>query len=839
MKLKKITIKKEISLNSSENPISALDNQIFQASMNTNRLLTPQSRQSSDTNAEISKEEILQDYRIAYISRQLSNAGRKEVHSGRAKFGIFGDGKEIAQIAYAKFFRNGDWRAGYYRDQTFMLAAGMLTPEEFFAQLYGNTNETLNPSTSGRNFNNHFATRNITKEGSWENLANMKNSSSDVSPTAGQMPRLLGLAYASKLFRNIEYLWQYPHLSNFGNEVAFGTIGEASTSEGLFFEAINAACVMQVPMAIAIWDDGFGISVPVELQSTKSSISKALKGFEKEDNTNGCLIYNSKGWDYLHLIKTFRDGIEKCRKNHIPVVFHVQEMTQPFGHSSSGSHERYKSQERLQFEKDFDPIAKMKEWILKEKIADHATLDSIETEATNIVKDARQKAWDAYITPYIKEKEELLQVCKGLSSDNFDLIKGMPEFGSLLNNPYPSRKDILAFAKKAVHHLKPSQTKKLATWIQAYQKKCSDLYNTKLYAEDYLAKSNSQKVNPVYKTDTPTASGRDILNKNFDHLFQKYPLLVTFGEDTGKLGDVNQTLRGLQQKYGNLKLADTGIRESTIIGQGIGLAVRGIRAIAEIQYLDYLVYAIQTLTDDLATLHYRTNGAQIAPLIIRTRGHRLVGMWHSGSPLGMILSTMRGINVCVPRNMTQAAGFYNALLELNDPALLIEPLKAYEGHERLPENIGEFKVPLGVPETVIEGNDITIVTYGWCVEIAKEAIARLEKIGISVELVDVQTLIPFDVNHIIKKSIMKTNNVLFLDEDLPGGGTSYMMHKVIEEQQAFYYLDSLPKTLTAKDHRPAYDTDGDYFSKPNAEDIFEAVYEIMSEANPAKYEQIF
>jgi pyruvate/2-oxoglutarate/acetoin dehydrogenase E1 component/TPP-dependent pyruvate/acetoin dehydrogenase alpha subunit len=807
--------------------------------MNTRKLVTPQTRQLKDISIEISKEEILNDYKIAYISRQLSNAGRKEVHSGRAKFGIFGDGKEIAQIAYAKFFRNGDWRAGYYRDQTFMLAAGMLTPEEFFAQLYGNTNEALNPSTSGRNFNNHFATRNITKEGSWENLANTKNSSSDISPTAGQMPRLLGLAYASKLFRNIEYLWQYPHFSNFGNEVAFGTIGEASTSEGLFFETINAACVMQVPMAIAIWDDGFGISVPVELQSTKSSISKALKGFEKEDGTNGCLIYNSKGWDYPHLVKTFGEGIEKCRKHHIPVVFHVQEMTQPFGHSSSGSHERYKSQERLQFEKDFDPIAKMKEWIIKGKIADSSTLESIENEATALVKDARQKAWDAYITPYMNEREELLHVCKGLSPENFDLIKKMPDFTGLVNNPYPSRKDILSFAKKVVYQFKPAQTKKLASWMQAYQKKCSNLYNTKLYAEDYLAKSSTQGIKPIYPADTAIASGREILNKNFDYLFQKYPLLVTFGEDTGKLGDVNQTLRGLQQKFGNQKISDMGIREATIIGQGIGLAVRGIRAIAEIQYLDYLIYAIQTLSDDLATLHYRTKGAQIAPLIIRTRGHRLVGMWHSGSPLGMILNTMRGINVCVPRNMTQAAGFYNALLELNDPALLIEPLKAYEGHEKLPENIGEFKVPLGVPEIIKEGNDITIVTYGWCVEVAKEAIARLEQKGISVELIDVQTLIPFDVNHIIKKSVMKTNNILFLDEDLPGGGTAYMMTKVIEEQQAFYYLDSLPRTLTSKDHRPAYDTDGDYFSKPNAEDIFETVYDMMSEVNPAKYEPVY
>jgi len=807
--------------------------------MNTRKLLTPQTKQLNHTHIEIDKDEVLQDYKIAFISRQLSNAGRKEVHSGRAKFGIFGDGKEVAQIAYAKFFRNGDWRAGYYRDQTFMLAAGMLTPEEFFAQLYGNTNQSLNPSTSGRNFNNHFATRTITKDGAWENLANIKNSSADVSPTSGQMPRLLGLAYASKLFRNSEYLWQYPHFSNFGNEVAFGTIGEASTSEGLFFETINAACIMQVPMAIAVWDDGFGISVPVELQSTKGSISKALKGFEKEDGTNGCIIYNSIGWDYLHLVKTFRDGIEKCRKNHVPVVFHIQEMTQPFGHSSSGSHERYKSPERLQWEKDFDPIAKLKEWILKEKIADESTLDSIENEAIALVKEARQKAWDAYIKPYLNDRDDLLQLLKGFSPENRELLKSIPEYAGFLTDPNPSRKEIISVAKKVLYILKPSETKKLANWIQSFQQTCGELYNSRLYAEDYQAKSTTSGIKPTYTKGAGLVSGRDILNKNFDYLFQKYPLLVTFGEDTGKLGDVNQTLRGLQQKYGNLKLSDTGIREASIIGQGIGLAMRGFRAIAEIQYLDYLIFAIQTLSDDLATLHYRTNGSQIAPLIIRTRGHRLVGMWHSGSPLGMILSTLRGITVCVPRNMTQAAGFYNAMLELNDPALIIEPLKAYEGHEQLPDNIGEFKVPLGVPDIIIEGNDVTIVTYGWCVEVAKEAIVRLNKIGISIELIDVQTLLPFDVNHIIKRSLIKTNNVLFLDEDVPGGATSYMMHKVVEEQQAFYYLDSLPKTLTAKEHRPAYDTDGDYFSKPNADDVFETIYQMMSESNPKKFPPVY
>lgn len=802
--------------------------------MNTKKQ-TAFTKTQQHTDIEIDKKEILHDFFIACISRQLSHAGRKEVHSGRAKFGIFGDGKEIAQIAYAKFFKKGDWRSGYYRDQTFMLAAGMLTPEEFFAQLYGNTDETLNPSTSGRNFNNHFATPNIQKDGSWENLTAQKNSSSDVSPTAGQMPRLLGLAYASKLYKNLEYLWQYTQFSNFGSEVAFGTIGESSTTEGLFFETINAACVLQVPMAIAIWDDGFGISVPVELQSTKGSISKALKGFEKEENTNGCKIYNGVGWNYPQLINIFDEGISYCRTHHVPVVFHIQEMTQPFGHSSSGSHERYKSPERLQWETDFDPIVKMKEWILTEKITDTQTLDSIEKEAIEEVKKARHNAWNAYINPYLKEKEELLGTIKSFPKESFEAIKRLPVYQQLVTNGNPSRKDMISLAKQAMYSLNPTHSeyphKKLADWVLQYHKKTHELYNTRLYS----SKNSVQDIKPSYKANAPVVNGREILNRNFDHLFQKYPLLVTFGEDTGKLGDVNQTLRGLQQKYGSYKITDTGIRESTIIGQGIGLALRGFKPIAEIQYLDYLVYALQVLTDDLATLHYRTNGSQIAPVIIRTRGHRLVGMWHSGSPMGMLLSSLRGIHLCVPRNMTQAAGFYNSLLEMNDPAIVIEPLKGYDTHEQMPDNIGEFKLPLGVPEVLITGTDITVVTYGWCVEIAKEAIIRLQTIGISVELIDIQTLLPFDTNHVIKKSLMKTNRILFLDEDVPGGAAAFMMQKVLEEQEGYFYLDSPPKTLTAKEHRPAYDTDGDYFSKPNTEDVFEAIYQMMHEANPHKF----
>jgi 2-oxoisovalerate dehydrogenase E1 component len=793
--------------------------------------------------SDLLKNEALRDYKIALISRGLSIQGRKEVYSGRATFGIFGDGKEIAQIAYAKCFKNGDWRAGYYRDQTFMLAAGLLTPEEFFHQLYGETNELKNPSSSGRNFNNHFATRTINKDGTWNNLANIKNSSSDVSPTAEQMPRLLGLAYASKLFRNIEFFGDLHHLSISGNEVAFGSIGESSTSEGLFFETINAACVLQVPLAVAIWDDGYGISVPVELQTAKSSISEVLNGFQKNKDNNGCLIYTSKGWDYIQLVKMFGEGIARCRKEHIPVIFHVTEMTQPFGHSTSGSHERYKSDQRLQWEKEFDPIKKMKEWMIEENIADLQSICTIEEEAKNIVKEAKQKAWEAYITPYLEEKTELLQIINSLSDENREKLKNIFDHNKLLTNSSPSVKDMLSTAKKILYHLgnshNSSDAKKLTSWIRKTEDNGQKNYSDYLYADNWHILKNVHNINPVYSQNPCIVHGREIINRNFDYLLQKYPLLVIFGEDTGKLGDVNGGLKGLQQKYGDLRVTDTGIREATIIGQGIGLALRGFRPIAEIQYLDYLVYALHVLTDDVATLHYRTKGQQIAPLIIRTRGHRLIGIWHSGSPLGMMLNSLRGINICVPRNMTQAAGFYNTLLETNDPAIIIEPLNGYNQNEYLPENIGEFKFPLGVSEIITAGSDITIVTYGWCVSIAKEAVARLKAKDISVELIDVQTLIPFDINQIIKKSIIKTNKVLFLDEDVPGGATAYMMQKVLEEQGAFYYLDSAPKTLSAREHRPAYGTDGDYFSKPNAETIIDAVYNIMREVNPAKYPDIY
>jgi len=798
--------------------------------------------QTSNTLVTPGKVEILKDYSLAVLSRQLSLMGRKEVLNGKAKFGIFGDGKEVAQIAFAKCFKKGDWRAGYYRDQTYMLAAGLLTPEEFFAQLYGNTDEQLNPSSCGRNFNNHFATKNVNKDGSWKILTNVKNSSSDISPIAGQMPRLLGLAYASKLFRNLEQLWQFSHLSNFGNEVAFGTIGESGTSEGMFFETINAACILQVPLAVAIYDDGYGISVPVKLQTAKGNISEVLMGFQKTKDSNGCEIYNCEGWDYLKLIRMFNEGVSKCRKGHIPVIFHINQMTQPLGHSTSGSHERYKSKERLIWEGEFDPILKMKEWILEENIANVKDLEEIESEAYIQAKEARTKAWEKYSRTYIIEKNELMCIIHAFP-ENLVNYRELPAYTTLLDKAFPDRKDILSCAKKILSlasqaNQHAESCSKLATWIFEIEEKGSEIYSSNLYSDDYSSLKTNLTVKAVYAKNAQLVHGREILTQNFDYLLQKYPMLVTFGEDTGNIGDVNQGLRGLQQKYGELRVTDTGIRESTIIGQGIGLALRGFKPIAEIQYLDYLLYALSTISDDLATIHYRTNGGQVAPLIIRTRGHRLVGMWHSGSPMGMIINSARGIYVCVPRNMTQAAGIYNTLLEGSNPALVIETLKAYEVKEYMPDNLGEFKVALGVPEIIQEGTDATLVTYGWCVSIAREAALNLKQFGISVEIIDVQTLLPFDIHHIIRKSIEKTNNILFVDEDVPGGATAFMMQKVMEEQKAFDYLDSFPRTLTGKEHRPAYGTDGDYFSKPNAETIFEVVYDMMHQAKPGKFPKI-
>ncbi|MDC0584403.1 thiamine pyrophosphate-dependent enzyme [Bacteroidales bacterium] len=791
----------------------------------------------------LKKAEILHDYKLALISRYVSVIGRKEVLSGKATFGVFGDGKELAQIAYAKNFRNGDWRSGYYRDQTFMLALGLVTPEELFAQLYVDPDESRNKSSKGRNMNNHHATENVTQAGMWKNLMQQKNSSGDIAPTAGQMPRLLGLAYASKLFRENGELSQYRHLSEYGNEVVFGSIGDASTSEGLFFESINAAGVLQVPMAIAVWDDGYGISVPKSLQTTKGSISDALWGFKKERNSNGILIYAANGWDYQALNEMFADGISSCRREHVPVLFHVDELTQPLGHTTSGSHERYKSKERLKWEEEHDPIKKMRSWLLEQNLADEKYLAEIEDEALKIVREAKSKAWKSYRKQFTVEKKELLGILQKSSKEAKKVIANLKEYKLIVNNPAPTRKDLLSSAKRILNNIKKesdlhSVRYVLHDWIENLQKKGADLYSKFLYTEHDKSALKLNGHAPQYDDNAEFVNGNVILNENFKALFEKDPKLVTFGEDTGKLGDVNQGMKGMQEKFGDLRVTDTGIREATIIGQGIGMALRGLKPIAEIQYLDYLIYALQVLSDDLATTHYRTKGGQIAPVIVRTRGHRLEGIWHSGSPLGMILNSMQGICVCVPRNMTQAAGMYNNLAESHDPSIVIEPLKAYAAKEKMPSNFGEFKVELGISEILSEGSDVTIVTYGWCVNIAKEAIALLEQEGISVELIDVQTLIPFDKTKVIAHSVKKTNKVVFLDEDVPGGASAYMMQKVIEGQKTFFHLDSAPRTISAQPHRTSAGVDGDYFSKPNADTVFDVVFGMMNEYNPEKYPDI-
>lgn len=793
------------------------------------------------TTNQLTTEEALDDYYLANLSRQLSILGRREVHNGRAHFGIFGDGKEIAQLAMAKTFKKGDWRSGYYRDQTFMLALGLLQPEEFFAMIYGETDDKLNPSTGGRNFNNHFTTSNLDENGELKNLAEKFNSSADVSSTGGQMPRLLGLAQASKIVRENPEMKELLNNNITGNEVAFGTIGDASTSEGLFFETINAAGVMQVPLAVTVFDDGYGISVPVELQTTKASISKALQGFQKEKNTNGIEIYTCKGWDYPALVKTFKEGVAKCRKNHTPVLFHIQELTQPQGHSTSGSHERYKSAERLEWEKEFDGLTQFKKWLLETGKADIETLTQIENKAAKRAKDARQNAWKNYtggFTEEVKRLEIILENIKQNSNGNIDKTGELEE---IKHRIFPTRRKYLSFAKRLyfeIHNSTIPEKEELKDWISGFETRSREFYNKQLYRENSGSALKVKPTSAKYSAESIEINGSEILSRNFDALFSKYPNLVTFGQDTGKLGDVNQGMKGMQEKYGMHRVSDAGIREATIIGQGIGMAMRGFRPIAEIQYLDYLIYAHSTLSDDLASLQYRTKGKQIAPLIVRTRGHQLQGMWHAGSPMQMLLGSLRGMYLCVPRNMTQAAGMYNTLLEAYEPALVIEPLKGYNVKEILPVNMGEFKVPLGVPEIVREGTDITFVTYAWNVHHAVKAALLLENYGISAEVIDVQTLLPFDVNHTILESIKKTNKVLFIDEDVPGGATAYMMQKVLEEQKAFDYLDASPRTLPAKEHRPAYGIDGEYFSKPNVELIFETVWEMMRETDVKRFTEL-
>jgi 2-oxoisovalerate dehydrogenase E1 component len=799
---------------------------------------------SEPVETNLTKKEVLNDFRLANLSRNLSYIGRREVLTGKAKFGIFGDGKEIIQLALAKQFRNGDWRSGYYRDQTWMMAMGLYNAVEFFHQLYGNTDLKINPGSGGRVFNNHFSVPNINKDGSWRDLTKQKNSSSDISPTAGQMPRLLGLAYASKLFRQNKELHKFNTLSIQGNEVAFGSIGDASTSEGHFWETINAAGVLQVPMAISVYDDGYGISVPKAYQTTKGSISELLKGFEREPGKPGYVIFKGKGWDYPGLVKLYEQGIDICRREHVPVLFHIEEVTQPQGHSTSGSHERYKSEERLKWEEDFDPIKKMRDWIIESGIAKATELDKLADDATVEAKEARKKGWELFQDPIKVERDALVKIiddrkCKCVEAVKEDTIENIvADLKKVLN---PIRKDNFVAARKILRNVcntclkSDSLKEELNGWLVRNYKDANDSYNTFLYNETDTSVLKVKPVPVVYSKEPQEVPGRQILRDNWDKLFTKNPLLVTFGEDTGKIGGVNQSLEGLQKKFGELRITDTGIRETTILGQGIGLALRGMRPVAEIQYLDYMMYALQTLSDDLATTHYRTSGGMIAPVIISTRGHRLEGIWHSGSPISMLINSVRGVYVCVPRDMTHAAGFYNTLLEGQDPAVVIEPLNGYRLKELMPENIGEFRLPLGIPEIMSEGTDITLLTYGSTVKVAVESVKQLALHGISVELIDAQTLVPFDINKVILQSVKKTGKILFLDEDVPGGTTAYMMQEIIEKQGGWYWLDSAPKTLTAKEHRPAYTTDGDYFSKPSAEDIFDAVQKMMKESNPAKY----
>lgn len=794
------------------------------------------------------KDEVLHDYYLAFVSREMSIMARKEVLNGRAKFGIFGDGKELGQIAFAKFFKEGDWRSGYYRDQTFMLAAGLLNIEEFFCQLYGDTDLKVNPSSGGRSFNNHFATRSLNEDGSWIDLTKQKNSAADLSPTAGQMPRLLGLGLASKLARQQNDSVKLSGISVDGNEVAFGMIGDASTSEGHFFEVLNAAAVLQVPIALSVWDDGYGISVPREKQTVHSSIYEALQGFSFKGNGSGILLYQGKGWDYPGLVNLYKEGINICRKEHIPIVFHIDEINQPLGHSTSGSHERYKSSERLEWERQFDGIRKMKEWILQMKLASEEELKKIESRAIEEVRQAKQKIWKKYTSPFLHDKQELLNIvrnrgCKCTQKLNDDRIEDYVR--EIEEMKFPIRKDIVSIAKRIIRYVCNECTvngglkQDLKNWLLHSYIDNIDKYSDRVYNENHTSVMNVHGIMPQYSDQSEILSGREILRKNFDQLLERYPLLVIFGEDVGKIGGVNQCLEGLQQKYGEHRVFDTGIRETSIIGKGIGLALRGFRPIAEIQYFDYLLYTLQTLSDDLATTHWRTRGGQVVPLIIRTRGHRLEGIWHSGSPMSMVINSIRGIYVCVPRNMTQAAGFYNTLLQGEDPALVIEPLNGYRLKEVKPDNLKNMAIPLGVPEKLTEGNDLTLVTYGSCVRIADEAINQLKDFNIQVELIDVQTLLPFDIHHSIAESVKKTGKVLFFDEDVPGGAAAYMMQKVLEEQSVFSYLTVPARTLTAREHRPAYNSDGDYFSKPNAENVFEVVYEMMHQSNPREFPSIY
>lgn len=787
------------------------------------------------------KEEVLNDFRIARVSREVSLMGRREVLSGKAKFGIFGDGKEVAQLAMAKQFKNGDFRSGYYRDQTFMMAIGALTVKEYFAALYAHTDVEKEPASGGRQMGGHFATRSLNADGTWKNLMEQKNSSADISPTAGQMPRLVGLALASKVYRQNKDLHGMTSFTNKGNEVAFGTIGDASTSEGPFWESINAAGVLQIPFAMSVWDDGYGISVPRKHQTTKDSISDALSGMQRTKDIPGYEIFITKGWDYPSLCETYEKAIKLCRDEHVPVLIHVKEVNQPQGHSTSGSHERYKSEERLQWEIDFDCIEKFKAFILDSDIATPEELETIEKEAKKQVSVEKREAWNEFLADLQQDVTTVLPMLNALAaeSSNGTFIQKIAD--DLKSEMNPIRKDVISAARKALRHMRTesSATKtELINWLKQSEEINFDKYSSHLYSQSAESAMNIKAVAPTYNGDE-MVDGRLILRENFDKIFTDMPEVLTYGEDTGKIGGVNQSMEGMQDKFGELRVSDTGIRETTIIGQGIGMAMRGLRPIAEIQYLDYLLYAIQVMSDDLATVHYRTKGGQKAPLIIRTRGHRLEGVWHSGSPMGMILNSIRGIYVCTPRNMTKAAGFYNTLIKSDDPALVIEPLNGYRIKEKNPTNFGEFCEPLGVPEITQEGTDLTLVSYGSTFNLCTEAVKELAAMGISVELIDAQCLLPFDINGMVAESLKKTNKLVIVDEDYESGATAYLLDQILVKQKGYYHLDSEPVTITAKDHRPAYGTDGDYFSKPSIETIFDAVYNLMKESNPVEYPEIY
>jgi pyruvate/2-oxoglutarate/acetoin dehydrogenase E1 component/TPP-dependent pyruvate/acetoin dehydrogenase alpha subunit len=784
--------------------------------------------------------EVLNDYKIAITSRECSLLGRREVLTGKAKFGIFGDGKEVPQLALAKAFKNGDFRSGYYRDQTFMMAIGEMTIQQFFAGLYGHTDLAHDPMSAGRQMGGHFATHSLDENGYWKDLTKQKNSSADISPTAGQMPRLLGLAQASKIYREVAVLPKKNNFSENGNEIAWGTIGNASTSEGLFFETINAAGVLQVPMVMSVWDDNYGISVHARHQTTKENISEILKGFQREEGTNGYEIMTVLGWDYAALVGTYQRAAQIAREQHVPVLIHVQELTQPQGHSTSGSHERYKNEDRLAWEAEFDCLAQMRLWMIANNIATEAEIEEIDTATKKEVLEGKKDAWTAFLAPVKNEQNELVTLLESIAATSVNRVFIQKFADDLQSIKEPIRKDIITTARKVLRMIVGENSQpQLATWITNYIATIQPKFSSHLFSESAQNALTVKEVVPTYDPTAEDVDARLILRDNFETLFAKHPEVLIFGEDSGTIGDVNQGLEGMQEKFGELRVADAGIREATILGQGIGMAMRGLRPIAEIQYLDYLLYAIQIMSDDLATLQYRTRGRQKAPLIIRTRGHRLEGVWHSGSPMGMIINAIRGIHVLVPRNMTKAAGFYNSLLETDEPALIVECLNGYRLKEKMPTNLGAFKTPIGVVETIKSGADITLVSYGSTLRLVEQAAKELMEVGIDCEIIDIQSLLPFDVNHHIKKSLSKTNRLLIIDEDVPGGASAYILQQILDVQNGYDYLDSKPQCLASQPHRPAYGTDGDYFSKPSTEDIFEKVYAMMHEVNPKEFPSLY